>query len=106
MHHGSKEQVFYFRTNLGIEVDLIIDDPAKNILQLVEIKSTETARSEMFQNILKVRELEGKDQKRKKQIKSLLIYRGDTFKEFREGCGCINYFDCFNAKSALSLFEK
>ena len=106
MHHGLKEQLFYFRTNLGIEVDLIIDDPAKNILRLVEIKSTETARPEMFQNILKVRELESKDQKRKKQIIGLLIYRGDTVKEFREGCGCIHYFDCFNDKSTLSLFEK
>ena len=104
MHHGLKDQLFYFRTNLGIEVDLIIENQAENILQLIEIKSTETAKTEMFQNILRVKELESKNQKIKKQIKSLLIYRGETIPEFREGLGCLNYFDCFDNKAKLSVF--
>lgn len=104
-HHGLKDQLFYFRTNLGIEVDLIIENLTENVLQLIEIKSTETARPEMFKHIFKVRELESKDQKRKKRIKSLLVYRGDTVAEFREGCGCLNYLDCFDNKAKLSLFE-
>jgi len=104
MHHGLKDQLFYFRTNLGVEIDLIIENLSKNILQLIEIKSTETAKQEMFQNIFKVKELEKQDQKRKKHIKNLLIYRGDTVKEFREGCGCINFLDCFDHKAKLSVF--
>src|SRR3989338_5549567 len=106
MHHGLKDQLFYFRTNLGIEVDLIIENLTENVLQLIEIKSTETAKPEMFQNISKVKELESKNQKRKMQIKSLLVYRGETIPEFREGCGCLNYFDCFDETSKLSVFKK
>jgi len=104
VHRGLKDQLFYFRTNSGIEVDLIVENLVENVLQLIEIKSTETAKPEMFQNISKVKELESKDQKRKKHIKSLLIYRGDTVTEFREGCGCINYLDCFDRKAKVSVF--
>lgn len=104
MHHGLKDQLFYFRTNLGIEVDTIIENQAENILRLIEIKSTETARPEMFKHILKIKELESQKQNRKKQIKSLLIYRGETIPEFREGCECLNYFDCFEEAKGLFSF--
>ena len=93
LHHGLKDQLFYFRTNLGIEVDLIIENLTKNILLLIEIKSTETPRPEMFSHILKVEELESKRQRRKKQNDNILIYRGDTVLDYREGCQCINYLD-------------
>jgi len=93
LHHGLKDQLFYFRTNLGIEVDLIIENLTKNILRLIEIKSTETPRPEMFSHILKVRKLDGRNQKRRKQNDNLLIYRGGTVLDYREGCQCINYLD-------------
>ena len=93
LHHGLKDQLFYFRTNLGIEVDLMIENSIKNTLRLIEVKSTETPKQEMFNPILKVRELEGQDQKRKKQIDNFLIYRGETIPRFREHCRCLNYFD-------------
>lgn len=101
LHNGLNDQLFYFRTNLGIEVDLIIENPSGNALRLIEIKSTETARAEMFQNILKVKELEITRQKRRKPVQSFLIYRGDTIPEFREGSGCLNYFDCFDEAKGL-----
>lgn len=93
LHHGLKDQLFYFRTNLGIEVDLIIENLTKNILRLIEIKSTETPRPEMFSRILKVKELDCQSQKRKKKNGNFLVYRGDTVWDYREGCQCINYFD-------------
>ncbi|MCA9409138.1 MAG: ATP-binding protein [Candidatus Omnitrophica bacterium] len=95
MHHGLKDQLFYFRTNLGIEVDLIIENLTENELQLIEIKSTETARPEMFRNILKVKELESQKQKRDKKIRNILIYRGETIEKFQEKGRCVNYFDFF-----------
>lgn len=101
IHNGLKDQLFYFRTNLGIEVDLIIESLTENILRFVEIKSTETAKPEMFQNILKVKELEKTDQGSQKNIKSLLVYRGETIEEFREQCKCVNYLDCFDVKGGL-----
>ncbi len=93
LHHGLNDQLFYFRTNLGIEVDLIIENLTKNILRLIEIKSTETPRPEMFSHILKVSELTGQGRRREKQNDNILIYRGDTDLDYRKDCQCINYFD-------------
>ena len=86
LHHGLKDQLLYFRTNLGIEVDLIIEDPARNALRLIEVKSTETPRPEMFTHILKVGGLKGRSE-------NFLIYRGKTIPDYREGCRCLNYFE-------------
>lgn len=93
LHHGLKDQLFYFRTNLGIEVDLMIENLTENIIRLVEIKSTETPKPEMFKNLLKVEELESQNQRRKMQMRGILIYRGETIPDYREGCQCFNYFD-------------
>ena len=35
LHHGLNDQLYYFRTNLGIEVDLIIENLTKNQLRLI-----------------------------------------------------------------------
>lgn len=93
LHNGLKDQMFYFRTNLGIEVDLMIENWMENTIRLIEIKSTETAKPEMFKNLLKIAELESRSQRRKTQIRDILIYRGETIPDYREGCWCLNYFD-------------
>ena len=93
LHHSLKNQLFYFRTNLGTEVDLIIEDLTNGTLQLIEIKSTETPKQEMFSHILKVEKLAGQEQKRKKRNNNILIYRGDTIWDYRERCQCINFLD-------------
>lgn len=92
LHHGLNNQLFYFRTNLGIEVDLIIENLSETIIQLIEIKSTQTPKPEMFKNLLKVGELESR-KRHKMQIQNILIYRGETIPEYREGARCLNYFD-------------
>lgn len=101
MHHGLKDQLFYFRTNLGLEVDLMMESLAGNTLRLIEVKSTETARVAMFQSLEKVRELEERNQKRRKQIKNFLVYRGETIPKFREGGACLNDLDCFDEEKGL-----
>ena len=101
MHHGLKDQLFYFRTNLGLEVDLMMESLVGNTLRLIEVKSTETARVAMFQSLEKVRELEERNQKRRKQIKNFLVYRGETIPKFREGGACLNYLDCFDEEKGL-----
>lgn len=93
LHHGLKDQTYYFRTNLGIEADLVIENVASKTLRLIEIKSTETPRFEMFSHLLKVKELERQNDVQKRQIDTLLIYRGETIPHFREDCRCLNYFD-------------
>lgn len=93
LHHGLRDQLFYFRTNLGIEVDLMIENLTENIIRLIEIKSTETPRPEMIKNLLKVEALERQNQQRKIIIRDILIYRGESVLNYRDGCQCLNYFD-------------
>lgn len=93
VHHDLKDRLFYFRTNSGIEIDLIIEDPLRQAVRLIEIKSTETARPGMFGNLLKVRGMgmDGQEQR----VESILIYRGETIPDFGEGRRCLNVFDYF-----------
>lgn len=103
LHHDLKSRLFYFRTNAGLEVDLLIEHPGEKFIQRLEIKSTETVRPGMFDHILKMRGLEdsvGKE-KKIKEIRDFLIYRGETIPEFREGCGCLNYLECFDETKGL-----
>jgi len=93
LHHGLRQQLYYFRTNLGIEVDLIVEDLSGNCLRLIEVKSSETPRPEMFKHLIKIAALEREGQGAKRPIRNLLIYRGKTIQEFREGCSCLNYFE-------------
>lgn len=106
MHHSLPDQLFYFRTNLGIEVDLIIENLHGQSLRFIEIKSTATAKPEMFRNMLKVRELDPGMTGNKKVSQNLLIYRGDSVDAFRDGCACIHYLDCFNSKAPLYIFKE
>ncbi len=106
LHHGLNDQLYYFRTNLDIEVDLIIENLTKNQLRLIEIKSTETPKPKMFSHILKIKELVSHDQREENQIANILIYRGDTDLDYRKGCQCINYLDLdsmFQTMSAVSV---
>ncbi|MFA5834935.1 MAG: ATP-binding protein [Bacteroidota bacterium] len=49
LHTKSHSELYYFRTNHGVEVDLIID--RRNTLEYVEVKSTKTFRPEMANSI-------------------------------------------------------
>ncbi len=93
LHHALSDQLYYFRTNLGLEVDLMIENAAQNSTRLLEIKSTETPRPQMFQHLLKVKKLEMSGMKEKAQVDNFLIYRGETMLDYRQDCGCVNYFD-------------
>jgi len=100
LHHGLPDQLFYFRTNSGIEVDLVIENLSRNTLKLLEIKSTETAKQEMFSSIVKMNSLQ-KSQKVRPSVKNLLIYRGDTLLDFRKDLACLNAFDVFNESKGI-----
>lgn len=93
LHHGLRNRLFYFRTNLGIEVDLIMESPVKNVLHFIEIKGTDTPKPELFKNLLKINVLERQRRNDKMDFQNTLIYRGETILDYREGTQCLNYFD-------------
>ncbi|MFC1510663.1 ATP-binding protein [Candidatus Omnitrophota bacterium] len=95
-HHGLKNQMSYFRSNLGIEVDLILEDGSQQYTQLIEIKSSETPKVGMFKHLQKVAELEKDKSGSVGDILNVLIYRGQTIPDFREGCACLNYREMNN----------
>jgi hypothetical protein len=52
LHRTTKSALHYYRTNHGVEVDLIVD--RKSSRDLIEVKTTETFRPEMFRSIEQV----------------------------------------------------
>ena len=86
VHTGQLSQMYYFRSNLGLEVDLILENLEENKIKLLEIKSTETVRIEMFKNLLKVSDLI-----KSKNINNYLIFRGKTEINYKENCNCLNF---------------
>jgi predicted AAA+ superfamily ATPase len=65
IHAKADSELFYYRTSNGVEVDLIID--RKTMQEYVEIKTSETYRSEMTKAI---------EQIKRKNDKGYLLYRG------------------------------
>lgn len=69
IHKKTDSELFYFRTNYGAEIDLIID--RKTHLEWLEIKKTHTFKPAMIATIKEF--MRSKDQ-------GYLLYRGNTFK--------------------------
>ncbi len=69
IHTGSHSDLYFYRTNHGVESDIIID--RKTTREYVEIKSTETFKPSMVQHI---------EQTKKKGETGYLIYRGENLK--------------------------
>lgn len=65
LHAQSGAELYYYRTSNGVEVDLIID--RKSERQYVEIKTSETFRSEMIRSLKIVK---------KKNEQAILVYNG------------------------------
>lgn len=53
LHRTTKSELYYYRTNHGVEVDLIVD--RKSSKDILEVKVTETFRPQMLRSIEQVR---------------------------------------------------
>mgnify|MGYP001585043353 CR=1 FL=1 len=69
IHTGSHSDLYFYRTNHGVEIDIIID--RKTTREYVEIKSSETFKPSMMQHI---------EQTKKKGETGYLVYRGENLK--------------------------
>lgn len=76
-HNNKDQQLYYFRSNLGLEADLIIEDRDSKQLLFTEIKYSHTARTSMVENIKK---LIAKEKEHRAHvgysIRGLLLYSG------------------------------
>jgi len=85
-HKQNYKNLYYFRTNNGDEIDLIIDNTKH--LELIEIKNTSTFTPEKIKHIKKY--LTPND-------KGFLIYRGEYF-EYSKEISAINFIKYLNHK--------
>lgn len=94
-HNKWDISLHYFRNNLGIESDLIIEDRVRRKIHFVEIKSGSTAKVIMLKNLETLLSL-NEESRDREAFKSSgdLVYRGKTSDIFRDkNCQCTNYFD-------------
>lgn len=80
-HNKTHAELFYYRTNHGVEIDLIVD--RKKTKELIEIKNAETFKPKMTQAI---EEILTKDDK------GYLLYNGKSF-PYLQNIEIINYKD-------------
>lgn len=82
-HQNKDNKLFYFRSNLGSESDLIIEDRANKKIIFTEIKNNRTARPVMVKNIKKLIEKEKEYQVHSGYDSSgLLLYTGNETGKF------------------------
>lgn len=78
-------EFFYFRTESGIELDLLFK--SEGCWNAVEIKSSSTVNMDYFKNLTKVASIPEFE-----NMKKILVYSGDNIESFK-GCRCVNYKD-------------
>jgi len=69
-------KLYYFRNNLGLEVDLILEDASQKKITFCEIKATSTLKPEMLNNIQTIMQMETKSKTLFKSINGLFLYKG------------------------------
>ncbi len=89
---GQNMSLFYFRSNLGIEVDLIIQNTDTAELIYTEIKNTHTPRKKMVESLMKLMEIEKETvQIPPLKISGILVYRGEESGPMYDGITIMNY---------------
>ncbi len=101
LHNGSNADIFYFRSNLGLEVDLIVLNRDTQELLFTEIKNTHTARIRMIDPLRKIIDLEKKSEHLTPlTITGTLVYRDHKrvmLSEEIEALGMEDFLDGFAA---------
>lgn len=94
-HENIKMNLYYFRTNLGLEADLVMEDREKRELSFIEIKNNNTAKYKMIENIIKLIELEKNSNSvlQFNTVNGKLVYRGKRSDEFGNTITFQNYKD-------------
>ncbi len=81
LHSNTHSSLYYFRTNHGVEVDLLID--RKSALEFIEIKKSHTFRPHMLKHL---------ESLKSHFNKGFLIYEGEAI-PYTKQIKIINYYD-------------
>ncbi|TAK64413.1 MAG: DUF4143 domain-containing protein [Bacteroidetes bacterium] len=81
IHNNTHSDLFYYRTNHGVEIDLIVDKKASR--ELIEIKSSETFRPEMVKAL---------EQFKGNVEQGFLLYKGKEIR-YTEDIRVVHYSD-------------
>ncbi|MCK5154090.1 MAG: ATP-binding protein [Spirochaetales bacterium] len=92
LHRDRKDQLFFFRNNAGLEVDLIIENSNERSLTYLEIKNNSTPKYKMTENLKLIMGLETGSSTRK----GYLVYKGSEEGKFSENIEYINYRTYFD----------
>lgn len=92
MHNNKNWKIFYFRSNLGLEVDFIIEDIEEKRLMFIEIKSGYTAHPRMTDDLKKIIEAERKVKHiTPVDISGVVLYKGDETIQYNDFITFQNY---------------
>lgn len=85
LHKNLPVNMYYFRSNSGLDADLILEDSGRKETCFAEIKNNHTAKPEMIKNIRKIIDLEEKtDSPVQFSLKGVLVYRGPESVQFQK----------------------
>ncbi|MBN1914246.1 MAG: DUF4143 domain-containing protein, partial [Candidatus Omnitrophica bacterium] len=87
-HNDKDAALYYFRDNLGLEVDLIIEDKAHKRVDFVEIKNSHTPRPQMAKPLKSF--LEGR-QKQSVRAYGFVLYKGKSSGKIYKNVNYLNY---------------
>ncbi|MGR3178718.1 MAG: ATP-binding protein [Candidatus Anammoxibacter sp.] len=92
-HQNKDMRLYYFRSNLGIEIDLIIENIEQRIFHFIEIKNSYTFRPKMIKPLKKLMDFETKSifETQKFKIQGTLLYQGKEQLNLSENIFCKNY---------------
>ncbi len=87
LHKGAADQLFYFRSNAGLEVDLLIESFNKQIVTCLEIKNSSTPKYKRTENLRTIMSLDTDPSTKK----GYLVYKGTDEGNFSDSIEYINY---------------
>ncbi len=92
LHKNLNIGMYYFRSNLGLEADLILEDRNIRQISFIEIKNSHTAKYRMIKNLAMLMDMEKKSTHTfPLKINGYLIYKGKGSEMFKENLTYQNY---------------
>ncbi|HNV47372.1 MAG TPA: ATP-binding protein [Spirochaetota bacterium] len=94
LHNGRESELYYFRNNLGLEADCIIEDRHAQTVHYVEIKNTRTAKPRMADSLVKLIDLEKNEiSPSTRSIEGRIVYAGEERTALSDSIQFIDYRD-------------
>ncbi|MFC1808275.1 ATP-binding protein [Candidatus Omnitrophota bacterium] len=87
-HNDKDVLLYYFRDNLGLEVDLIIEDKTHKRVDFIEIKNSHTLRPPMAKPL---KSLIGRKRSQVQQIHGSILYKGKSSGKIYENINYLNF---------------